>query len=83
MVAMPFYPGASTQLYPHSRYLYFNSFTVVKQVDNEAEIFISDTVAFIDGYVDPFATLFSMMSLMPDGKIYMTITNSVLCLPYH
>ncbi len=76
----PLYPGASTQFSPNSRYLYYNSSTVVYQVDTEAEFLTSDTVAVYDGYVDIFPTTFFMMSLKPDGKIYMTSTNSVVSL---
>lgn len=80
MPVKPMAAGACTQFSPNSRYLYFNSSTVVYQVDTEADILVSDTVAVYDGYVDPFATRFYMMSLMPDGKIYMTSTNGVLSL---
>ncbi len=76
----PIQPGASTQFSPNSRYLYYNSSTVVYQVDTEAEFLTSDTVAVYDGFVDKLPTYFLMMSLMPDGRIYMTSTNSVLSL---
>ena len=46
---LPIQPGATTEFSGNSRYLYYTSNTVVYQVDTEAEILTSDTVAVYDG----------------------------------
>lgn len=67
---------------PNSRYLYFNSPTELYQYDTyqsnppdieEHPLLIDE----FDGFSGPFATNFFRQQLAPDGRIYISPTNSV------
>jgi len=65
----------------NSRFLYVSSYRYVYQYDLWAENIeaTKDTVAIYDGFIIPpiFATRFFLAQLAPDGKIYISATNSV------
>ncbi len=65
---------------PNSKYLYFNTNTTLLQYDLEAEDIEAskDTIAVYDGYISTFLpTTFFLQQLAPDGKIYLSCTNTV------
>ena len=66
---------------PNSRFLYVSSYRYIYQYDLWAENIeaTKDTVAIYDGFIIPpiFATRFFLAQLAPDGKIYISATNSV------
>jgi hypothetical protein len=66
---------------PNSRYLYTANIENIYQFDMDAPNIASSqiTVATWDGFYSPsppFATLFEVMQLAPDGKIYISTGNS-------
>lgn len=68
---------------PNSRYLYVSSVLDVYQYDVEAEDIAASMVhiAHWDGFYSPFApfaTMFDIAQLAPDGKVYIATGNSTL-----
>jgi len=63
---------------PNSRYLYTSYRLAIDQYDLQAPDILASrqTVAEYDGFVDPFPTTFYQMQLAPDGKIYVSASNS-------
>ena len=64
---------------PNSRFLYAASGEYIYQYDlwaNNIEA-SQETVAVYDGFIDPFPTRFFQCQLAPDGKIYISASNSV------
>lgn len=66
---------------PNSKFLYIPHSTKILQLDMEEPDILSalDTVAVWDTFFSPsppFATLFNLASLAPDGKIYINSPNS-------
>ncbi len=71
-----FPPGASTVFSSNSRFCYYNSSRVIMQVDLEADILQSDTIAIVDTFPAPFNAGFALMQRGPDGRIYICTTSS-------
>lgn len=63
----------------NSRYLYISSYLNIWQYDLWAQDIAStrELVAIYDGFVEIFPAHFNMAQLAPDGKIYVTPTNSI------
>ncbi len=66
---------------PNSKYLYASYNTKIYQYDLESkDIFATkDTVAIYDGFLDPllkWPVTFYLLQLAPDGKIYISATNT-------
>ncbi len=70
--------GGGVAFSPNSRFLYVSSTVYLYQFDLWAgDIEASkDTVAIYDGFGDPFSTAFFLAQLAPNGKIYISNTNS-------
>ncbi len=62
---------------PNSRFLYFSATDTIYQYDLWADDIPSseEVVGIYDGHVDPFANLFFLAQLAPDGKIYISVPN--------
>jgi len=73
-------PGAGVAFSPNSQFLYVSSVTEVYQLDTEAPDIAASMVqiATWDGFYSPgppFATLFDIAQLAPDGKVYIATGN--------
>jgi hypothetical protein len=71
---------AGVSVSPNSRYLYVSARKRVYQFDLEAADIESSKikVAEWDGTYNPYATIFYLSALAPDGKIYISSTSSTL-----
>ena len=74
-------PGSGVAFSPNNRYLYVSSVEDVYQYDTEAADIAASMVhiAEWDGFYSPsppFATLFDIAQLAPDGKVYIATGNS-------
>ena len=72
-----FLVGSGCAFSPNSRFVYLSMHRYVLQFDLWADDVAAsrDTVAVYDGFADPFATVFNMAQLAPDGKIYLSTGN--------